>query len=479
MFQSSSNKHGIEYARPFTVENLRPLVVGIEEKVPLLDGSTVTYVNFDNAASTPTFKPVCDHLSEFLKWYSNVHRGTGFKSQLSSWVFEQARDSIAEFVGADLKRHVALFTKNTTEAINKLAYRLPLSEGDVVLTSLMEHHSNELPWRRVAKVKHIGLEPDGTLSWADFREKLAQNAGRVKLVAITGASNVTGYLNDIHRFAEAAHDAGAQILIDAAQLCPHRPVSMRPIDDPGHLDYLVFSAHKMYAPFGIGLLVGLRETFEEGDPETVGGGMVDIVNLEEAYWAELPDKEEAGTPDIVGVMALARMIEIINEVGWDDIIRHEADLTAYALERLAGHEWAEVYGDRDPSRAAGRLGVISFNVKGVPHNLAAAILNYEGGIGVRAGCFCAHTYVKKLLHIDPLTEKQYEEEIRRRNRSNIPGTIRMSFGLYNTREEIDRLCTMVERIGRGEYSGTYKLNVERGEYYPEGYTVDFREFFAM
>jgi len=471
--------HTVEYVRPYTVENLRPLLVGIDEKVPLLDGSEVTYVNFDNAASTPTFRPVCDHLSEFLKWYSNVHRGTGFKSQLSSWVFEKARDSIAEFVGADLAHYVALFTKNSTEAINKLAYRLPLAEGDVVLTSLMEHHSNELPWRRMAKVDHIGLEPDGTLSWRDFEEKLARHAGRVKLVAITGASNVTGYLNDIHRFADAAHKAGAQILIDAAQLCPHRPVSMRPVVDPGHLDYLVFSAHKMYAPFGIGLLVGLRETFKEGDPETVGGGMVDIVNLEEAYWAELPDKEEAGTPDIVGVMALGKIIEIITEVGWDSIIRHEAELTAYALEKFANIDCADVYGDRDPAGAADRLGVISFNIKGVPHSLAAAILNFEAGIGVRDGCFCAHTYVKKLLQIDQMTERQYENEIRRRNRSNIPGTLRMSFGLYNTCEEIDRLCAMVERIGRGEYSGKYHLDIERGEYRPEGYTVDFGKYFAM
>ncbi len=463
----------------WTLETLREQLIGIDEQVPLLDGSQVTYINFDNAASTPTFYPVADHLREFLKWYSNVHRGTGFKSQLSSWVFEKARETITRFVGADEAEHVTLFTKNTTEAINKLANRLPLKPDDVVLTTLMEHHSNELPWRRVAQVEHIGLEADGTLSLADFRKKLEKYAGRVKLVAVTGASNVTGYINDFHTIAALAHAAGARVLMDAAQLCPHRPVSMLPVSDPAHLDYLVFSAHKVYAPYGIGVLVGLRGTFEEGEPDAVGGGMVDIVNLEEAYWADLPDKEEAGTPDIVGVVVLGKIIKIIEQIGWEVIIRHEAELTAYALEKLAKIEGVEIYGDTDPATTVNRLGVISFNIKDVPHNLAAAVLNYEGGIGVRAGCFCAHTYVKYLLKVDRVTEKQYEDEIRKRNRANIPGTLRMSFGLYNAREEIDRLCDMVAKIAAGEYSGTYNLDIERGEYRPQGYHVDFNDFFQL
>ncbi len=465
--------------QPTKVKDLRSQLIGIDEKVPLLDGSEVVYVNFDNAASTPTFRFVAEYVNEFLKWYSNVHRGTGFKSQLSSWAFEEARERIANFVGAGLDDYIVLFTKNSTEAINKLANRSSLTKEDVVLTSLMEHHSNELPWRRVAKVERIGLEPDGTLSLSHLHELLDRFAGKIKIVALTGASNVTGYINDIHGLAETAHQAGAKILVDAAQLCPHRPVEMLPSNDPRHLDYLVFSAHKMYAPYGLGALVGLRGTFEVGEPDTVGGGMVDVVNLEEAYWADLPEKEEAGTPDIVGVVALAKMIETYNKIGWDEIIRHEADLTAYALERFANMDTIEVYGDTNPATAADRLGVISFNVKGVPHALAAAILNYEGGIGVRDGCFCAHTYVKNLLQIDDIRAKQYEDEIRNRNRSNLPGTLRMSFGIYNAREEIDRLCEMVDLISHGEYRGEYELNAERGEYRPKGYDVDFRRFFRL
>ncbi|MEW5873693.1 MAG: aminotransferase class V-fold PLP-dependent enzyme [Candidatus Zixiibacteriota bacterium] len=458
---------------------LRRELIGVDALVPVRGDRRVAYVNFDNAASTPTFRPIAQKVDEFLNWYSNVHRGTGFKSQLSSWAFEQARDRIAEFVHADLGRHIVLFTKNSTEAINKLAHRMDFSERPVVLTSLMEHHSNELPWRKVAKVEHIAIEEDGRLSLEDFRAKLKRWGPQVRLVAITGASNVTGYINDIAQIAREAHAAGAEVLVDAAQLAPHRPIDMRPMSDPGHIDYLVFSAHKMYAPYGVGILVARRETFEHGDPDTVGGGTVDIVNLEEAYWTDLPDKEEAGTPDIIGVVALAKAIELLQEVGWEEIIRHEAELTAYALGRLSGIPKVRVYGDLDPGRADSRLGVISFSVDGVPHSLVAAVLNYEYGIGVRSGCFCAHTYVKCLLNVPDDEARQMEQEILSRDRSRLPGTVRMSFGLYNTSEEVDRFIDGIQNIAAGNYAGDYVLDKERGEYTPRGYAPDFESYFRL
>jgi cysteine desulfurase/selenocysteine lyase len=459
--------------------DFRRELIGINAEVPLVGGKHVTYVNFDNAASTPTFRPIADKVDEFLNWYSNVHRGTGFKSQLSSWVFEQARERIAHFVRADLDRHVVIFTKNTTEAINKLAYRLDFEPDAVVLTSLMEHHSNELPWRRVARVVHIELDEDGRLSLDDFQSKLDLWGDKIRLVAITGASNVTGYINDLGAFARGAHSVGAQILVDAAQLAPHRPVRMRAADDPEHLDYLVFSAHKMYAPYGVGILVANREVFEHGDPDTVGGGTVDIVNLEEAYWTELPDKEEAGTPDIVGVVALAKAIDLFEETGWDYIIQHEAELTAYALRRLAKIPKVTVYGDRNPETAASRLGVISIAVEGAPHSLVAAVLNYEYGIGVRSGCFCAHVYVKCLLHVPDDEARKMEQEILARDRSHLPGTIRVSFGLYNSTDEIDRLVDALTNIAAGKIDGDYVLNKERGEYVPRGYNPEFASYFAL
>ena len=218
---------------------LRERVVGIHTRVPLLNNDeTRPYINFDNAASTPTLKDVLETVDEFMLWYSSVHRGTGFKSKVATQAYDDAHRIVAEFVGANLTDHAVIFGKNTTEAINKLSYRLPLTRDDVVLVSLLEHHSNDLPWRARAHTIHIGADAQGRLDEADLDRLLETYAGKVKLVAITGASNVTGHLPDIHRIAEKAHKAGAQILIDAAQLAPHRRVSMGALDDPAHLDYV-------------------------------------------------------------------------------------------------------------------------------------------------------------------------------------------------------------------------------------------------
>lgn len=462
----------------YSITDLPKLLIGADELVPTLSGLQ-KYINLDNAASTPTFQPIADAVLSFLRWYSNVHRGTGFKSQLSSWVFEQSRETVTEFIGANLDNQVVIFTKNSTEAINKLANRMPFARNDIILTTMMEHHSNELPWRRAGRVEHIGLNDDGTISKDNYLHLLSRFGKSVRLVAITGASNVTGFINDLDFFASKAHEAGAKILVDAAQLVPHRPVSMKS-DDPVHgLDFLVFSGHKMYAPFGIGVLVGDKETFEQGDPEEVGGGVVDIVTLEEAYWTDLPEKEEAGTPDIIGVVALAKAIKLFQAIGWDEIIRHESELTTYALDRLKQIPNVTLYGCMDAEQASSRLGVISMNIEGVPHALAAAILNYEGAIGVRSGCFCAHTYVKCLLKVSDEDSHTMEQQILSRDRSHLPGTIRMSFGLYNTKDEIDRLTEVIGLIASGKYVGDYVLNKEKGEYHPRGFEVNMQDYFRL
>ncbi|MEO0165076.1 MAG: aminotransferase class V-fold PLP-dependent enzyme [candidate division WOR-3 bacterium] len=463
-----------------SLKKLAKQIIGIDEEVPLLDGSRRRYINFDNAASTPALLPVQKKVGEFLKWYSNVHRGTGFKSQISSWVFEEARNIIADFVKAD-EHCCVIFCKNTTEAINKLSSRLQCpalgKEKPIVLTTIMEHHSNELPWRKVAQVIHVELNPDGTIDKNDFYEKLKKYAGRIQLVAVSGASNVTGYINPIHEFARRVHEIGAQIAVDAAQLAPHRPIDMKPKSDPEHIDYLAFSAHKMYAPYGIGVLVGDKSAFLYGTPDDVGGGTADIVDLESAYWKDLPEREEAGTPDIIGVVALAEVIRLIQKVGFDQIIAHETELTAYALEKLNEIPEIIIYGDRDPKNAHNRLGVISFNIRGMHHALVAAILSYEGGIGVRNGCFCAHPYVKCLLGVTPEEAKKIEQMIINRDRSEVPGAVRISFGIYNTKEEIDYLIEMLQKIIKKEYRGNYILNKERGEYHPENFEFRFHELF--
>ncbi len=462
-----------------TIHTIRKYIVGVEEEIPLLSGKRRPYINLDNAASTPTISLITEKVNEFLKWYSNVHRGTGFKSKLSSRVFEDARDTIARFVHADLSDSVVLFCKNTTEAINKLAHRFSFQPGDVVLTSVMEHHSNELPWRKVAQVVHIDVTPDGRIDENDFREKISRFGSKIKLIAVSGASNVTGFINPVHTYARWAHAIGAQIMVDAAQLVPHRPIDMKMKGDPEHLDYIAFSAHKMYAPFGVGVLVGCRKTFEEGDPEYVGGGTVDIVNLENAYWADLPDKEEAGTPDIVGAVALAQAIRVIEQIGWDDIIDHESSLTHYALERLKKIPEMTLYGDKELATVADRLGVITFNIKDLNHALVASILSYEWGIGTRNGCFCAHPYVKCLLHVSEAEANDMETRILARDRSTLPGFVRASFGMYNTKEEVDVLCEALSAIAKGKYRDGYLLNKERGEFYRTDVTDEFEKYFSL
>jgi len=460
-----------------SIANIRQYLIGLDVRVPLLDGSEAPYINFDNAASTPTFRFIYDKVGDYLRYYSNVHRGTGFKSTLSSWVYEQGRNKVAEFLNVDLDRYTIIFTKNSTEALNKLARRYPFREGDVVLTSLMEHHSNELPWRKRARFDHVALNPDGTLSLEDLQAKLTKYGGRVRLVALTGASNVTGYINPIHELAKTVHAAGAEILIDAAQIAPHRPINLQGTGQDDHLDYLVLSAHKMYAPFGVGVLVGKKRIFELGEPSDVGGGVVDIVTLEDAYWTDLPDKEEAGTPDIVGVVALAEAIKMLQEIGWESIIAHEAMLTAQLLEGLKKLPRTIIYGNPDSANSRNRLGVVPFNLEGMPHALLAAVLSYEGGIGVRNGCFCAHTYVKKLLRVSPEEEHRLEEEIISRNRSNVPGMVRASFGIYNAMEEVERLLEILRKIVTVGYSGRYILNPEKGVYLPEDFQIDLRNYF--
>jgi selenocysteine lyase/cysteine desulfurase len=343
----------------------------------------------------------------------------------------------------------------------------------------MEHHSNDLPWRAAAETHHVDLLPDGRLDEADFDAKLAVFADRVALVAITGASNVTGYINPVHRLAEKAHAAGAQIVVDVAQLAPHRSVRMLPLDDPGHLDYVALSGHKLYAPFGTGALVGRRDTFERGDPDLVGGGTVEIVTLENVTWAGPPDRDEAGSPNVVGAVALAAALRALDAIGMDAVARHEAQLTAALLTQLAEIPGVQIYGDHDPTNSPNRLGVVPFNLVGFSHFQVAAILGHEFGIGVRNGCFCAHPY---LLHLLELTHEQ-AEAVRLRmlagDRSDMPGLVRVSFGLYNTIEEIEALVDALQAVLSGKYGGTYLQDKATGEFHPQNWHPDYNPYFAL
>ena len=458
---------------------VRERIVGVKQHVPLLNGETRTYINFDNAASTPALQDVLDTVNTFMHWYSSVHRGTGFKSSVATQAYDDAREIVARFVGANPRQHVVIFGKNTSEAINKLARRIPLVKDDVVLVSQLEHHSNDLPWRAVATVDHVAADALGDLDEADFDRKLARHKGRLKLVAVTGASNVTGFLPPIHRLAEKAHSAGAQILVDCAQLAPHRPISMGTLDDPAHLDYVALSAHKMYAPFGTGALIGRRDTFETGAPEYSGGGTIEIVTLDSVEWSAPPERDEAGSPNVAGAVALASAAKALQSIGMAAIADHEAELTAYTLERLQSIDGVHIYGDPDPASTSSRLGVIPFNLDGMSHFKVAAILGAEFGIGVRNGCFCAHPYLLHLLGLSHEESEAVRRSIVADDRREMPGMVRISFGMYNTAEEVDVLVDAVGRIARGKVYGRYEQDARSGEYRAVDWNPDLSHYFRL
>jgi selenocysteine lyase/cysteine desulfurase len=465
--------------RPPRDASLRGRIVGVDQQVPVLGGGRQPYVSLDNAASTPVLREVLETVNRFMDWYSSVHRGAGFKSQVSTRAYEEARGIVADFVGASRDDHVVIFGKNASEAINKVSWRLNPAPDDVVLVSQMEHHSNDLPWRAQARVEHIGVDDSGALDLAHLDSLLRRHAGRVRLVAVTGASNVTGYMPDIHALARRAHAAGAQILVDCAQLAPHRRIDMRGLDDPSHLDYVTLSAHKMYAPFGTGALIGRRDTFEQGEPEHRGGGTIDFVGLDSVTWAPAPDRDEAGTPNVVGAVALAAAIMALSEIGMDQIAAHEAELRAHALNRLARIDGIRLCGTGDAPDAHRHLGVIAFTLSGQPHGLVAAVLAAEYGIGVRNGCFCAHPYLIRLLGLSQDEAEKLRASMADGDRSAVPGLVRISFGMYNSTDDIDRLAVALERIAAGRIGGTYRQDADSGDYIAEGLLMEPAEAFSI
>jgi selenocysteine lyase/cysteine desulfurase len=449
------------------IERLRSEVVGIDVQVALLRGDTRSYVSLDNASSTPTFRPVAEKVDEFMRYYSNVARGTGLKSQVASWAYEESRSTIARFLGADPAADTVIVTRNTTESLNRLAALFPFKPDDIVLTTRMEHTSNDLPWRRRARVVQAALNTDGSLDLYDFAAKLKEFRGRVALVTVTGASNVTGWVNPIHQLARLAHEAGAKIAVDAAQVAPHRPIDMRRPDDPEHLDFVAFSGHKTYAPYGIGILAGNRSMLHAPEPALVGGGVADLVTPHSVVWRDLPSREEAGTPAVVGAVAMAASVNLLGAVGWDALMQHEANLTRYALTRLGRIPGVKVYGKTRTDNLEDRIGTICFSVEGKPAQLVAAVLACEAGVGARCGQFCAHPYIFALLGIGDADAEKLYERASCGSLTDMPGVVRASIGLYNDKNDVDALCDCLEAIARGKHE-KYDCDPRTGECRPHG-----------
>ncbi len=437
-----------------------PLIepIGAALTVPCVDGTERRAVELDQAASTQAHPAVLAAVAEFLPWYSSVHRGAGFRSRRSTGAYEAARRAILTFAGRDPDGDdVAIICRNTTESINHLAYRLRLSPGAVVVTTVIEHHANLLPWGRVANRRYVECGPDGTFDLDDITRALDADP-RPALLAVTGASNVTGWLPPIDEIITAAHHRGVPVLVDAAQLAPHRPL-------PVEADFVAFSGHKIYAPFGAGALIGPRSAFEDGDPFLAGGGAVDLVDLEEVVWTAPPEREEAGSPNVVGAVALHAALDAVAAIGWPAIEKHERALAARLRTGLAAIDGVRLLGP--PPDATDTLAVATFTVEGMGHALVAARLSAEHAIAVRHGCFCAHPYIVRLLGMAPEDVAAYRAQVRRGDHSAMPGAVRASAGLGTSAADIDRLLQAVAELAAGAPPPVpYQQDAASGDYFP-------------
>jgi selenocysteine lyase/cysteine desulfurase len=446
------------------------VLVGAGQVVPCLDGVDRPAIELDQAASTQAHPEAAARVAEFLPWYSSVHRGAGFRSRTATAAYERARQAVLAFAGRPADGpDVAILCRNTTEAINQLAYRLDLNPTDVVVTTVVEHHANLLPWGRVAERRYVECSADGTFTVEDVIAALDTGGRPPVLLAVTGASNVTGWLPPIDAIIAAAHDRGVAVVVDGAQLAPHRPL-------PPAADFVAFSGHKLYAPFGAGALIGPRAVFEAGDPFLAGGGAVDLVGLHEVIWTAPPDREEAGSPNVVGAVAMHAAIDAVGAIGWEAISAHEQELARMLGDGLNAIEGVRVLG---PRGAAGRRGegqgtdtvetlpVAAFTVEGMHHALVAARLSAEYGIAVRHGCFCAHPYVVRLLGLSEAGVDAYRREVLRGDHRQIPGAVRASAGLGTSGRDIEALLAAVTDLAGGAPPPVpYEQDPGTGDFFP-------------
>ncbi|MCG8397092.1 cysteine desulfurase SufS [Bacillus atrophaeus] len=395
-------------------------ITDIREQFPILhqqvNGHDLVYL--DSAATSQKPRAVIEAVDQYYNHYnSNVHRGVHTLGTKATDGYEGAREKVRKFINASSMQEI-IFTKGTTTSLNMVALsyaRANLKQGDEIVITYMEHHANIIPWQQAAKatgatLKYIPLQEDGTLSLEDVRQTVTSNT---KIVAVSHVSNVLGTINPIKEMAKIAHDNGAIIVVDGAQSTPHIKIDVQDLD----CDFFALSSHKMCGPTGIGVLYGKKALLENMEPAEFGGEMIDFVGLYESTWKELPWKFEAGTPIIAGAIGLGAAIDFLEEIGLDEISRHEHKLASYALERFRQLDGVTVYGPEE------RAGLVTFNLEDVhPHDVAT-VLDSEG-IAVRAGHHCAQPLMKWL---------------------DVSATARASFYLYNTEEEIDKLAEALQK----------------------------------
>lgn len=389
----------------------------LKEKV---NGKQLVYL--DNAATTHKPLKVVKAIEDYYnKLNANVHRGAHYLSVVSTEAYDKARETVKGFINAEHFEEI-IFTKNTTESLNLLAYSYGMNfinKDDEILISISEHHSNLIPWQRVAKargakLKYIYLNSEGRINLEEVKSKINH---KTKIVSIAQMSNALGTIHPIKEISKIAHDNGAIVVVDGAQSVPHMKVDVRDLD----ADFLVFSGHKLMAPMGIGVLYGKRDILNKMPPFLYGGDMIEYVEEQESTFAELPYKFEAGTQNVEGAIGLMAAIEYIEEVGFEYINKREEDLTSYALEKLKEIPYVNIVGPLDMKN---RGAVISFNIEGVhPHDVATIMDSY--GVALRAGHHCAQPLMKYL---------------------NLNSTARVSFYFYNTKEEVDIFIDSLKNV---------------------------------
>ncbi len=390
-----------------------------------INGNPLIY--FDNAATTQKPRQVIDAITDFYENHNgNVHRAVHTLSLEATDIYEKSREHISKFINAKGPSEV-IFVRGTTEAINLVAYSWGLNnldKGDEVLVSLMEHHSNIVPWELTAKlrgftIKYANVNPDGTLDYADFENKLTK---KTKIACLSQVSNVTGAINDVKRIAKGAHDNGALMLVDGAQSVPHMPVNVQDLD----ADFLAFSGHKMLGPTGIGVLYGKEQLLQTMQPFEGGGEMIKEVAYTQGKgcsisWNDLPWKFEAGTPNIAGAVGFGAAVKYLEALGMDNVLSHEKELTEYALDQIRANSKVTVYG---PSDVAKKCGIIPFSVRGLSSHEVASFFDVYG-IMMRSGYHCAQ----------PLHQA-----------FKLESSTRASFYVYNTKEEFERFIEVLKEI---------------------------------
>jgi cysteine desulfurase/selenocysteine lyase len=404
----------------------------IREDFPILKRKINGYplIYFDSAATSQKPRQVIEAVSDYYENHNaNVHRAIHTLSQEASQLYEDAHEEVAKFINAKSAEET-IFLRGTTEAINLVAYSLgyhSFKKDDEVVVTLMEHHSNIIPWEIVAKtrgfkLKYASINPDGTLDYEALKKTIT---AKTKIVCFSHVSNVTGVVNDVKRIARVAHEHGALALVDGAQSVPHMPIDVKDLD----VDFFAFSGHKMLAPTGIGVLYGKRSVLQQMEPFQGGGEMIKEVSFDpksrrcSISWNDLPWKFEAGTPNISGGIGLMEAVRYLKRIGMENVQAHESMLTEYAIKRLQEYKKITIYGPKDPS---GKSGIIPFGVEGLSsHDVALFLDNY--GIMVRSGFHCAQPLHKTM---------------------KLQSSARASFYIYNTCEEIDRFVEVLKEASQ-------------------------------